>query len=340
MSDARGESAVPTVSHRVVTIPNALSALRLLLIPLFIWVALGPENDLAAFGLLAFSAVTDWLDGVIARRFNMVSRVGQLLDPIADRLFVVSTIVVLALRDIVPWWLVLVLVARDVVLFFVQLYVHRRGVEPLPVHYVGKGSDRLPDVRDAAVVPHHRRRQGRRSRHSCRLGVHRLGRRYLLVVCGLVHRAGIGCSAWSQAGVERVSSPSKVEPDASLSLLERLVDDAMDPGYQQNAKKADKRSVDWRHSVVFAAAIAITAALATAAVMQVRAGAPSDGRTRTELTERVVGANTVVEGLDVRLDELASEVERLRELALDGSTSDRALAEDTAALEREVGVAQ
>ena len=136
-----------------------------------------------------------------------------------------------------------------------------------------------------------------------------------------------------------MSSPSKVEPDASLSLLERLVDDAMDPGYQQNAKKADKRSVNWRHSVVFAAAIAITAALATAAVMQVRAGAPSDGRTRTELTERVVGANTVVEGLDVRLDELASEVERLRELALDGSTSDRALAEDTAALEREVGVA-
>ena len=138
MSDASGESAVPTVSHRVVTIPNALSALRLLLIPLFIWVALGPENDLAAFGLLAFSAVTDWLDGFIARRFNMVSRVGQLLDPIADRLFVGSTIVVLALRDIVPWWLVLVLVARDVVLFFVQLYVHRRGVEPLPVHYVGK----------------------------------------------------------------------------------------------------------------------------------------------------------------------------------------------------------
>ncbi|MGB2839338.1 MAG: DUF881 domain-containing protein [Actinomycetes bacterium] len=136
-----------------------------------------------------------------------------------------------------------------------------------------------------------------------------------------------------------MSSPSKVEPDASLSLLERLVDDAMDPGYQQNAKKADKRSVDWRHSVVFAAAIAITAALATAAVMQVRAGAPSDGRTRTELTERVVGANTVVEGLDVRLDELASEVERLRELALDGSSSDRALAEDAAALEREVGVA-
>ncbi len=128
------------VSSRVLTIPNALSALRLVIIPVFIWAALGPENDLLAFGLLAVSAVTDWLDGVIARRFNMVSRVGQLLDPIADRLFVVSTIVVLAVREIVPWWLVLLLVSRDVVLFFVQLYVHRRGVEPLPVHYVGKAA--------------------------------------------------------------------------------------------------------------------------------------------------------------------------------------------------------
>ncbi|MEO8107806.1 MAG: CDP-alcohol phosphatidyltransferase family protein [Actinomycetes bacterium] len=138
MTESSSDSAVPDVSYRVLTIPNALSALRLVLIPLFIWVALGPENDLLAFGLLAVSAITDWLDGVIARRFNMVSRVGQLLDPIADRLFVLSTIVVLAVRDIVPWWLVVVLVARDVVLFFVQLYVHRRGVEPLPVHYVGK----------------------------------------------------------------------------------------------------------------------------------------------------------------------------------------------------------
>lgn len=126
------------VSTRVVTIPNALSALRLLLIPVFVWVALGPENDLLAFGLLALSAVTDWLDGVVARRFDMVSRVGQLLDPVADRLFVISTMLVLALRDIVPWWLVVALVARDVLLFFVQLVVHRRGVDPLPVHYVGK----------------------------------------------------------------------------------------------------------------------------------------------------------------------------------------------------------
>ena len=136
MSEDNSEEA----SDRLLTIPNLLSVLRLLLIPVFIWVALGPEDDILAFWLLAFSAITDWLDGIIARRFNMVSRIGQLLDPIADRLFVVSTVIVLAVREIVPWWLVIVLLARDVVMFLVQLYVHRRGFEPLPVHYVGKAA--------------------------------------------------------------------------------------------------------------------------------------------------------------------------------------------------------
>lgn len=128
------------VSDRVLTIPNLLSVLRLVLIPVFVWVALGPEEDQWAFVILAVSAVTDWLDGVIARRYHLVSRVGQLLDPVADRLFVASTIIVLALRDIVPWWLVGLLVLRDAFMGVVQLVVHRRGLEPLPVHYVGKAA--------------------------------------------------------------------------------------------------------------------------------------------------------------------------------------------------------
>lgn len=136
-----------------------------------------------------------------------------------------------------------------------------------------------------------------------------------------------------------MTSPSKLEPDASLSLLERLVEDAMDPGYQEFADRSEQRAVDWRHSVVFVVAIAITAALATAAVLQVRAGAPSAGRTRAELTERVATATTVVEALDFRLDELSGEVERMRNAALNGSAADRQLAEDAAALERAVGVA-
>lgn len=128
------------VSNRVLTVPNVLSLLRLLLIPVFMWVALDLQDDTLAFAILAVSAVTDWLDGVIARRFSLVSRVGQLLDPVADRLFVLSTMVVLGIREIVPWWLVAFLLLRDVVMFAVQLRVHRRGIDPLPVHYVGKAA--------------------------------------------------------------------------------------------------------------------------------------------------------------------------------------------------------
>jgi len=128
------------VTDRVLTVPNALSFLRLLLIPLFVWLALGPEADGLAFAVLAVSATTDWLDGQIARRYHLVSRVGQLLDPISDRLFVISTILVLALRDIVPWWLVVLLVARDLFMLGVQGLMRRNDLPLLPVHYVGKAA--------------------------------------------------------------------------------------------------------------------------------------------------------------------------------------------------------
>ena len=128
------------VSDRILTIPNVLSFARLLLIPVFVWLALGPEADWWAFGVLVLSSITDWLDGVIARRFNMMSRLGQVLDPIADRLFVVCTISVLAVREIVPWWLVAVLVARDLFMFVVQLQLKRSKLPLLPVHYVGKAA--------------------------------------------------------------------------------------------------------------------------------------------------------------------------------------------------------
>ena len=238
----------------------------------------GSRSDLrttaAAFALLAFSSVTDWLDGVIARRFHMVSRVGQLLDPIADRLFVASTIIVLAVREIVPWWLVVALLARDVVMFFVQLYVHRRGVEPLPVHYVGKaatacllfgmpllflstGDGLVADVAEPA-----------------RVGVRHLGHRHLLVVGGSLRRAGVRGAPGTSTGAERMTSRVPSEPDASLSLLRRLVDDSMDPGYQEAADRRQATSAGWRHSLAFAIAIGLTAALVTAAVLQVREGAP------------------------------------------------------------------
>jgi cardiolipin synthase len=127
------------VSSRVLTLPNVLSALRLLLVPVFLWAIL-TERDALALVLLALSGITDWLDGKIARRYGLISRVGQLLDPVADRLFIVSTLLGLAWREIIPWWLVGLLFAREVFMGVVVLVAKRHGWVGLPVHFAGKAA--------------------------------------------------------------------------------------------------------------------------------------------------------------------------------------------------------
>jgi cardiolipin synthase len=130
-------SGTDGVSTRVLTVPNLISFARLLLVPVFA-VLLVRRQDLWAFAVLAVSGASDWLDGVLARRLGQVSRLGQLLDPAADRLFILVTIVALAWRGVVPWWLVVALVARDVVLALMLLVLARVGEPPLPVHLAGK----------------------------------------------------------------------------------------------------------------------------------------------------------------------------------------------------------
>lgn len=130
-------SSSDLASSRVLTWPNAISAVRLAAVPVFAWLAFS-GYDLAALAVLAFSGATDWLDGVLARRLNQTSRLGELLDPAADRLFIVVTLVVLAVRDAVPWWLVAVIIGRDVLLAVVLVVLVARGRGPLPVHFVGK----------------------------------------------------------------------------------------------------------------------------------------------------------------------------------------------------------
>ncbi len=127
-------------TDRIVTIPNALSFLRLLGVPLFLWLVLGPHADGWAVALLIVSGATDWLDGKIARATGQISRLGQLLDPLADRLYIAATRVGLALRGLVPWWLVVLLLARDLVLAVFLAALKRRGVTGLPVHFLGKAA--------------------------------------------------------------------------------------------------------------------------------------------------------------------------------------------------------
>jgi cardiolipin synthase len=125
---------------RVWTVPNALSVLRLLGVPLFLWLLLGPHADGWAIAVLALSGITDWADGKLARWLDQSSRLGALLDPAADRLYIVATLIALAVREVVPLWLVLLLVGREAVLGVALLVLRRHGYPPLQVHYLGKAA--------------------------------------------------------------------------------------------------------------------------------------------------------------------------------------------------------
>ncbi len=128
------------VSGRVATLPNLLSAARLLGVPLFLWLVLGPEQDGWALVVLMVSGFTDWLDGFLARTLNQSSRLGQLLDPLADRLYIIAVVVGLAVREIIPVWLAVLLLLRDVLLLSLVPVLRTRGLTALPVHFLGKAA--------------------------------------------------------------------------------------------------------------------------------------------------------------------------------------------------------
>lgn len=127
----------PLSGSAVLTVPNAISAARLLLVPVFA-VLLMHGHDLWALAVLAVSGASDWLDGMLARTLGQQSRLGELLDPSADRLFILVTLVALAARDIVPLWLVVAIVGRDLLLVALLAVLQAVRVGPLPVHFVGK----------------------------------------------------------------------------------------------------------------------------------------------------------------------------------------------------------
>ncbi len=137
-SPAPGRMPQLTASDRIWTIPNVISFIRLLGVPLFLYLLLGPEHDVAAVIVLTLGGTTDWVDGYVARRMNSVSRLGELLDPFADRLYILATLAAFTVREIVPWWLTTALVLREAVLAVALLVLRRHGYGPPAVHYVGK----------------------------------------------------------------------------------------------------------------------------------------------------------------------------------------------------------
>jgi cardiolipin synthase len=125
------------VSSRILTVPNLLSFFRLALVPVFLVLIL-VGADLVALVVLVVSSISDYLDGVIARRFKQVSRLGQLLDPAADRLFIFAALIGLTARGIIPWWFIAIVVGRDVLLAVLGITLANYGYGPLPVHHLGK----------------------------------------------------------------------------------------------------------------------------------------------------------------------------------------------------------
>lgn len=142
--DKSGDVAVPVApgydTDRVWTLPNGLSLLRLAGVPLFLWLVLGPQADGLAVLVLIVAGLTDWLDGYLARKWKQRSRMGQMLDPVADRFYILATLLGLAIRGIIPWWLVAILVARDFVITLLVPILRTRGYSSLPVHFLGKAA--------------------------------------------------------------------------------------------------------------------------------------------------------------------------------------------------------
>ncbi len=140
---AAQDVAATDAQARVLTIPNAISVARLAGVPVFVWLVLGVRTqtgDWWAVGLLIASGLSDWLDGKIARALNQQSRLGQLLDPTADRAYIVATVIALAVRAIIPWWLVILLAVRELMLGVVLLVLRRHGYGPLQVSFLGKAA--------------------------------------------------------------------------------------------------------------------------------------------------------------------------------------------------------
>ena len=124
----------------VITVPNALTFLRFLGIPFFIHLAINLEADGWAILVLAIGGATDYFDGKIARAWNQTSRFGEIADPAIDRLYIFAILIVFLIREIVPLWMIVLLIGRDLILGFITLVMSRKLIPPFTVTYLGKAA--------------------------------------------------------------------------------------------------------------------------------------------------------------------------------------------------------
>lgn len=124
----------------IVTIPNGITLLRALGIPLFLWLFLHSHNAPLSFVVLALGAVTDYLDGKIARLLHQESALGAAMDPTIDRAYIAATVIAMAIRDFIPWWVVSALVVRDIWMALALVVKRRRTGEIFEVSFLGKAA--------------------------------------------------------------------------------------------------------------------------------------------------------------------------------------------------------
>ncbi|KAB7790761.1 CDP-alcohol phosphatidyltransferase family protein [Bifidobacterium leontopitheci] len=133
------------------TIPNLISLLRIISIPIIAWFV-ADHRMVPALIVLAVSSLTDSLDGIIARAFNQVSKIGQILDPIADRLLIICSVLALGIAGIIPWWMIIIIAARDAWMLLLVLLLAQFDYGPLPVHFVGKAGTFMLMVSIVALI--------------------------------------------------------------------------------------------------------------------------------------------------------------------------------------------
>ena len=137
MTNVRGDG---DRSPSILTIPNALTLLRALGIPVFLWALFAGNQDFLAIVILVLAGATDYLDGKLARALNQYSRLGELLDPLVDRLYIAAVLIGLTFRGVIPLWLLTLLILRDLILATTLPGLYRIGKGPLPVTFLGKAA--------------------------------------------------------------------------------------------------------------------------------------------------------------------------------------------------------
>ena len=208
--------------------------------PVFLWAIL-TEHDGLALALLFLAGLTDYLDGKIARKYNLVSRVGQLLDPVADRLYIVSTLLGLAWREIIPWWLVAVLFARELFMGVVVLIAKRHGWVGLPVHFAGKAATFNLLYAFPLLLLGEGDRHAGHDRRAGRLGVRLVGHRAVLARRHPVRRAAAPADRGGGAdgaGMTRSGTARAAPPDASMTLLTSMLQRPLDPELRRGRRPA------------------------------------------------------------------------------------------------------